>query len=717
LYREVTKNLNQKKVKIMYLRIFLFLFLIFLSPITQSQNTIADSILNIASKTKDNKIKVDCYNALFLQFEYSDTIKAHNYLEKAQKIAIQNNYFNGLAENYLYYGYFEEDKGNTTGSLSFYKKSLSICQNNGLDKKIAQVKTAIGNSYFQKGDYPLALKNYLYALRFQSKENNEKGMASSYGNIGMVHSNLNDFKEAKKYYTLAINLHKKTDNKVGITTITQNLGNLYAQNKKYNKAFEYFNEALILSKQQNDVPAMANIYSSMGMAKALTGNYEEAQKNYANSLIYLEQYGNQNGIAVINCNLGEVFTELKQYNKAHSFLEKSIMIAKSNGNRECLKNAYIALTKLDSLTGNFKGAFLNHRNFIAYRDSLNNEKIQADAKASLLEFEYEKKQAIAKAEHEKEIENERVLAEETNRKQNIIILFVTIGLITLLVFVLIISFSLKKTKIQNRIIESQKIEVEVKNKEITDSINYAKRIQMAILPPNKFVKELLPESFIVYKPKDIVAGDFYWLEDVEGCIMLAACDCTGHGVPGAMVSVVCNNGLNRSLREYKLSDPGKLLDKTREIVIQEFEKSEEDVKDGMDVSLCLLDVKNLNLSWAGANNPLWIIRPSTSLGTFEIIELKPDKQPIGKYAYPKPFTTQNLKLMKGDSIYLFTDGFVDQFGGEKSKKYKTPNFKNLLISIQNKSMDEQKSIIEMEFEKWRGDLEQIDDVCIIGVKI
>jgi serine phosphatase RsbU (regulator of sigma subunit) len=711
LYREVTKNLNQKKIEIMYLRIFLFLFLIFISPKIQSQNTIADSIINKASKTNDDKIKVDCYNALFLQFEYSDTIKAHNYLEKAQKIAIQNNYYNGLADNYLYYGYFEEDKGNTTGALSYYKKSLNICQNNGLDKKLAQVKTAIGNSYFQKGDYPLALKNYLYALKFQTKEKNEKGMAASYGNIGMVYSNLNNFDEALKYYNLSIKVHQKLNNKSGLTTLNQNLGNLYAKNSNYVKALEYFNAGLIISTELNDIPALANINSSIGMVKALTGNYEEAQINYANSLQFLEQYGNQNGIAVINCNLGEVFIELKQYNKANLFLEKSIKMAKTNGDRECLKNAYIALTKLDSLTGNFKGAFENYRNHIAYRDSLINEQIQANAKASLLEFEYEKKQAIAKAEHQKEIENERALAEESSRKQNIIILFVTIGLITLLVFVLIISFSLKKTKNQNIIIETQKIEVEIKNKEITDSINYARRIQRAILPPHKYVQEILPESFIFYRPKDIVAGDFYWLEEINELILLAACDCTGHGVPGAMVSVVCNNGLNRSLREYELTDPGKLLDKTREIIIQEFEKSEEDVKDGMDVSLVVLNLKNLSLSWAGANNPLWIIRNN------EIIEFKPNKQPIGKYSDSKPFTTHDFKLMKGDSIYLFTDGFVDQFGGEKSKKYKTPNFKNLLLSIQNQKMDDQKNLIENEFKNWCGNLEQNDDVCVIGFRI
>ena len=275
----------------------------------------------------------------------------------------------------------------------------------------------------------------------------------------------------------------------------------------------------------------------------------------------------------------------------------------------------------------------------------------------------------------------------------------------------------------------QKLLVEQKNHEITSSIKYAKRIQSAILPPNKLVKEFLSNSFILYKPKDIVAGDFYWLEHKEGKVLFAAADCTGHGVPGAKVSVICNNGLNRSVREYGLTEPGKILNKTREIVIAEFEKSEEEVKDGMDIALCSLDGNKLE--YAGANNPLWIVRHAeldaasekeqipnqVRNDEYELIEINADKQPIGKYAENKPYTTHKIELQKGDSIYIFTDGYADQFGGEKSKKFKAANFKKLLLSIQEKPMEEQKIIIDQTFKDWKGNLEQIDDVCIIGVRI
>ncbi|HRP60796.1 MAG TPA: SpoIIE family protein phosphatase, partial [Vicingus sp.] len=262
--------------------------------------------------------------------------------------------------------------------------------------------------------------------------------------------------------------------------------------------------------------------------------------------------------------------------------------------------------------------------------------------------------------------------------------------------------------------------------------------------------------FVVYLPKDIVAGDFYWMESLSAVhssqftvnskqstdnsklILFAAADCTGHGVPGAMVSVVCNNGLNRSVREHHIMDPGKILEKTREIIVSEFEKSDEIVKDGMDISLCALDFSSDKklLKWAGANNPLWIIRSirdsgldlesnnqseiagqARKDGNFEFFELKPTKQHLGKVDNPIPFVTQEFELQKGDTFYLFTDGFKDQFGGEKGKKFKSANFKKLLLSIQNLSMDEQKQFIYQTFMDWKGSLEQIDDVCIIGVRV
>jgi len=298
-------------------------------------------------------------------------------------------------------------------------------------------------------------------------------------------------------------------------------------------------------------------------------------------------------------------------------------------------------------------------------------------------------------------------------------LILVLTVITLIIYVVYMRKTAKlrnaKVVLENTVQERtkelvhQKEIVEEKNSEILDSINYARRIQSAILPPTKIVKEYLQNSFILYKPKDVVAGDFYWMEHSDGKVLYAAADCTGHGVPGAMISVVCNNALNRAVREYGLTDPGQILDKTREIVINEFEQSEEDVKDGMDIALCCLEGQTIK--YAGAHNPLWIIRNG------EVLETKADKEPIGKFDAQSPYTTHTFELQKNDSIYIFSDGYYDQFGGERGKKLKTVNFKKLLLSIQDKSMEDQREILLDEFNKWKGNIEQIDDVCVIGVRI
>jgi serine phosphatase RsbU (regulator of sigma subunit) len=303
---------------------------------------------------------------------------------------------------------------------------------------------------------------------------------------------------------------------------------------------------------------------------------------------------------------------------------------------------------------------------------------------------------------------------------------------------LVATYFIGINKEYEQIVNDQKEALSTKNSEITASITYAKRIQNAILPPESIIKSNLPRSFILYKPKDIVAGDFYWMDKVvrssesavrrnvsssavennnqrptnnTQLILFAAADSTGHGVPGAMVSVVCNNALCRSVREFSLSDPASILNKTREIIIDEFSKSHEDVNDGMDISLCALDPESLELQWAGANNPLVVISKGN------IIEIKPDKQPVGRFSSAKPFTNHVIQLSKGDCIYIFSDGFADQFGGKEGKKLKYKVFKQLLFEYHGKPIEKQKELLEDFLAEWRNGHEQVDDVCVMGVQV
>lgn len=278
---------------------------------------------------------------------------------------------------------------------------------------------------------------------------------------------------------------------------------------------------------------------------------------------------------------------------------------------------------------------------------------------------------------------------------------------------------------QKNEVENQKHLIEEKQKEIVDSITYAKRLQEAILPAQKNVDIQLPNNFILYTPKDLVAGDFYWMEVINDgdneTTFIAAADSTGHGVPGAMVSVVCSNALNRAVLEFKLIQTGQILDKTRELVLETFSKSTTDVKDGMDISLLAVIRKNnevVEINWSGANNPLWYITPdASSASAAEVKEIKANKQPIGKTDNPTQFTTHSIPYTKGTSFYLFTDGYADQFGGPKGKKFKYKQLEELLLELSTKEMSVQKETLNSKFEEWKSGIEQVDDVCVIGIKL
>ncbi len=270
---------------------------------------------------------------------------------------------------------------------------------------------------------------------------------------------------------------------------------------------------------------------------------------------------------------------------------------------------------------------------------------------------------------------------------------------------------LKTRKSAERTINEQRSQLEHKNKEVTDSINYAQRIQKAILPSHRLIESYLPKSFVVYLPKDIVSGDFYWVEKKGNKIFFAVSDCTGHGVPGAMMSVIGQNALNRVINEFGITKPSEILDKLSALVEEAFSKSGSDVRDGMDIALCSLDTTTNKLEYAGANNPVYVYSGN------DLKEIKGTKQPIGRFESKVPFTNHEVSLKSGDAIYLFSDGIADQFGGPDGKKYKYKRVKELLLQNNTKSHSEQKNNIITEFIKWKGQNEQIDDVCLMGIKI
>jgi serine phosphatase RsbU (regulator of sigma subunit)/Tfp pilus assembly protein PilF len=595
-------------------------------------------------------------------------------------------------------GFILKNRGRDFEAIKYFEQSVESYKAISNQIGIAETYNNLAEAYTNLGQIEKALDYHNQSLKIKEETGDKDGIANSLNNMGLVYYNQNEAEKALEFHKKAYLIKKELKNLFGEGTALNNIGLDFYALGKIDSALFYFQKSLEKQKEGNSIQGVNLALNN------IAGIYRR-QKRYDEALIfYLEVLNIRDSINdIINLpqsysNLSQTYYSLGNLSEAKKLAEKGLEIAQKINRPSDIEYAAKGLYMIYKKLGDTEKALQTYELYILMRDSIRNEKTQKATVRSQMLVEFEKEKLILAKEQEKK----DILHSEAQKRKNIIIIAASFGLILLLAFLYFLNKRFQLTR-------KQKLIIEAKNKEITDSINYAKRIQAAILPPIKTVKEFLPNSFILYKPKDIVAGDFYWLEHKDGKVLFAAADCTGHGVPGAMVSVVCNNGLNRSVREHDLTEPGKILDKTREIIITEFEKSEEEVKDGMDIALCSLE--GSKLQYAGANNPLWIIRNG------EILEIKADKQPIGKYAENKPYTTHNVEVQKGDSIYIFTDGYADQFGGEKSKKFKAANFKKLLLSIQEKPMEEQKDIIDQTFKDWKGNLEQIDDVCVIGVKI
>ncbi|MGP8214227.1 MAG: tetratricopeptide repeat protein, partial [Bacteroidia bacterium] len=546
----------------------------------------------------------------------------------------------------------------------------------------------IGIVFKQQGDYTKALDYYLRSLKTAEELGNNRIISACYGNIGVIYWAQKNYSKALEYQMKDLALDQKVGNKQGIAEDLDNIGIIYHDKGDYLKALDYDNRSL-------------KIYHELEEGK---------------------------GVAINLINMGEIYIEQKNYKNAKSALDTALHISTELGEIELAKSTYSNLSALDSAIGNYKEAFIDYKKYVYYRDSIINATNTKRSVQAEMNFNFEQKQAAEKAEQDK-----KDAVNEQERKKQVIIRnsFITGFLLMIaLAFFIFRGYRQKqRTNIiitkqkeevekqkdivehQKELVEQQKELVEEKNKEILDSITYAKRLQDAILPPLSLITEYFPESFVLYKPKDIVAGDFYWMERAGDNILIAAADCTGHGVPGALVSVVCSNALNRTVKEFHITDPGKILDKVRELVLETFEKSASNVQDGMDISLCCINTKANKAQWSGAYNSLWYIHNG------QMQEVEADKQPIGKNDKPLPFNSHNLKLQKGDTLYLFTDGYADQFGGPKGKKFKYKQLQEILLANSVAPMDDQKKKLEGILNDWKGSLEQVDDILIIGIRV
>jgi serine phosphatase RsbU (regulator of sigma subunit)/Tfp pilus assembly protein PilF len=614
------------------------------------------------------------------------------------------------------YNYFNANKPDSAMyyALMAYEKAGEIHYIEGEIK----AKTNIGSVYFYQGDYANALQSFITSNDLTEIYIEKNGLdnfsmrqrSKNFNNIGLIYLNQHLFSDAENYLLQSLELDIKLNDQRSLANSYNNLGAVKENQNLYDDALTYYTKSLQIKFALNDSAEIPSTLINIGVIKMNSDAFYEADTCFKRAVLVSTATDNLKDLSLAFINSGDLYYLQDKHEQAISYYDKAAAICEDQSYTYFLSYAYESMAMSYEKLGKYKDAYDYYKRYVKTQELLYTEENAKVISELQTKFETEKKEKeITLLKKDKELQ-EVALA---NSKRLLIISIVGLILVSGFIFYLILSVKQKK-KINKEIqLKNKKLEiayrmVEEKKQEIIDSINYAKRIQSAILPPKKYFDTYLPDNFILYQPKDIVAGDFYWLEYKNNKVLFAAADCTGHGVPGAMVSVICNNGLNRSVREHNITDPGKILDKTTEIVIQEFEKSDDEVKDGMDISLCVLE--NNNLYWAGANNPLFIVRKGT------LIEYTANRQPIGKYAGTSPFDSHTITLEKEDMIYIFTDGFQDQFGGEKGKKFMVKKFKELLIQLSSLPLIQQKEQLMEAFVSWKGDNEQIDDVCIIGVR-
>lgn len=644
----------------------------------------------------------------------SDYDAALEHYEKALAVRQEINDQKGIAGAYNNMGLIYSDKGDYDSALKYFEKSLAIKKKVGDQNGVANSLGNIGSVYQNQGHFAKAIEYQLECLMIMEQLKDAKGAAGTMNNIAMLYEQQQDFDNALTFYKKSKEIYMKTNNKRGLAFNYMGIGGIYKTKKQYDPALEYFTKSLDLRIEIGDRKGQATSYSSIGSVYMEMGNAAKALSYFHKSLVIQTELEIDEDLAVTYSNIGQVKILQGKNEEGLIWCQKGLDKARSVGLMVAERDACECLYKGYRKLGNKASALEYYESYVQIKDSIVNEERTREITRKEFQYKFEKKIAadsIRNAELQKVAEARLQMQQAQIEKSKTVKIALYSGMAMALCFIGFVIYRLRLSQKQNRLIESQKHIVEEQNKEILDSITYAKRLQDAILPSSELIKHCFPNHFVLHKPKDIVAGDFYWLKQMKEYTIFAVADCTGHGVPGAMVSVVCSNVLNEAVNQIQDSDPAAILNQARTLLIAHFENSNDVVRDGMDIALCAIHKDGSHLLFAGANNPLYIVRNK------ELEEIKGDKQPIGKSVTTSPFHTQKVKLEQGDTIYMFTDGYADQFGGPKGKKLKYKPFKELLSKVSTKDMQDQHEEIDAHLESWMNGFQQIDDICVVGIKI
>ncbi len=647
--------------------ILFFLSLSFFS-FSQKRNE-TDSLTTLLEKSNDSeraRIKLLLSDKLFS----NDAALAKQYALDAlafyQKINNDTAQANALSKIATVCTYSAEYKP----AIDYCLKALKIFESHNNLHAAGTVKNQLGVVYYYLANYPQAMKYYKEALPLTA--NDKKEQARSLNNIGLVYEKMQKYDSALACHQEALKIRQELKDSAGIAKSLNNIGNFYAVKEEHKKAIDFYMQSVRIKESLGD---------KMGMSNALQ-------------------------------NIGREYDFMKEYNNALQYCYKGLDAAKAIGNKHLMKEAYIKLSDVYQDLNDWQKAFEYQQQYMFIKDTILNEESSKQIAEMQTKYETEKKDLQITAQDA-----------ELNRKQ--ITIYASAGGIFLLILLSFFIFRSYRQKQKanvmlaekNILIEEQKKIVEEKNKDITDSINYAQRIQKALFASDALMKKNLEEYFVLFKPKDIVSGDFYWVTEKDGRFYLAVCDSTGHGVPGAFMSLLNISFLNEAIADKNLAEPNEIFNHVRERLVETISAGNDEeasAKDGMDGILFCFDNAATKISYAAANNAPLLINHSLHI-------LATDAMPVGYGEKKNSFSnwaveprTSNLELQ---TLYLYTDGFADQFGGPKGKKFKYKQLNELLARVSSKPMHEQKTILEKTFDEWKGNLEQVDDVLVVGIKV
>ena len=700
---------------------YLFSFIFFCSICTNvgaQENVQIDSLNKMLKSSKPDSIKANCMNKLSEIFRAVGNLDSANYYSfKSLKISKRINYKQGVATSLYYLSIVNYIRGNYINAIDTMTIAAEMFKTAGNLKDYSSLLSVIGGIENAMGNLSSALDYQLQSLKIKEIIGDSANLPTAFNNIGNVYASSFEFEKALSYFQRALKLNIKFKKFNVIPDNYFSIANMYSTMKCDSLALVNVNISIHLSDSLGQIESLSYSYGLVASILLEKNDFKGASEYCMKSLAISEKFDDKRMIAV-NCKrLGIIYQKNGEKKKAESFMLKALQIAEEINFLENVIECQYSLSQLYEENGDYQKALLHYKECKDAEAKLFNEEKGKEMTRKEMNYEFDKKQALNKLEQNKK----DAVAREKENKQKIIIYSISFGLLLVLFILFVIYRSYRQKQKANYIITQQKNEVEnqkniieEKHKEITDSINYAERIQRSFLATTELLDENLNEYFVFFLPKDIVSGDFYWANKLNnGNFVLVTADSTGHGVPGAIMSILNISSLEKAI-DQGLINPSEILNKTRKTIIERLKKdgSQEGGKDGMDASLICFDGLNQKLTYSAANNPIWIVRNK------KVIELSPDKMPVGKHNNDDvPFTHHGFDLQKNDMVYTFTDGLPDQFGGPKGKKFMYKQLKELLINISEFSMLKQKDILTSSLNNWKGDLDQVDDICLIGIRI